>query len=181
MSYRRILQQADAHFRDVAAKMPEQLQCGRGCSFCCYGLFEIGLGDVATIGEAVRALAPAARKQLIARAERVMQEVEHPNIREIDSDEKEEFFERTSAIACPALNKNGECVIYENRPIVCRTFGLPIRDADEYIGDICELNFTESTPEQQFEAAWDLQLEDPVSPEDQFTIPEAIVLASRKR
>lgn len=159
--------------------MPQHLQCGKGCSFCCYGLFEIGSGDVAVIADAVRALPPARRKALIDRAARIVEQTKHPNIREVSADEKEEFFDRTSSIACPALSREGACTIYENRPIVCRTFGLPIRDDDEYIGDICDLNFAGATEEERFDAAWDLQLEDPVSPEDQFTIPEAILLAAR--
>lgn len=159
--------------------MPQHLQCGKGCSFCCYGLFEIGSGDVAVIADAVRALPAAKRKALIERAARIVAETKHPDIREISADEKEEFFDRTAAIGCPALDRDGACTIYENRPIVCRTFGLPIRDASEYIGDICDLNFNEATDDERFNAAWDLQNEDPVSPDDQYTIPEAILLAAR--
>jgi Fe-S-cluster containining protein len=177
--YRRILQKADEQFRHVVATQPQNLQCGGGCSFCCYGLFEISGADVSVLADALRSLAPPARKALLARAAKIMSETAHPDIRDIDAEEKDDFFDRTAAVACPALDSGGMCTIYEHRPLMCRTFGLPVRDADRYIGDICDLNFTEATEEQKVSAAWDLQNEDPVNPEDQFTIPEALLIASR--
>lgn len=44
-----------------------------------------------------------------------------------------------------------------------------------------ELNFTESTHRQRMSAAWDLRWEDILGVEDEFTIPEVIVLVSRLR
>jgi len=55
--------------------------------------------------------------------------------------------------ACAFLDGEGACRIYEDRPYVCRTQGLPLRWAaeDEAGGvverrDICELNVSESQP-----------------------------------
>jgi hypothetical protein len=50
-TYTRTLDRADNFFRSIAAVQPENLQCGKGCSLCCYGLFEIGSGDVPLIAE----------------------------------------------------------------------------------------------------------------------------------
>jgi Fe-S-cluster containining protein len=72
-------------------------------------------------------------------------------------------------------------MIYDSRPLVCRTFGLPLREGDRYIGDVCELNFNEATDGQKLESSWDLRWEDELGPEDEFTVPEAIVLAARLR
>lgn len=71
--------------------------------------------------------------------------------------------------------------MYENRPLVCRTFGLPLRNADDYIGDICELNFVDSPQSERDAAAWDLQWEDELGAEDEYTIPEVIVMVARMR
>jgi Fe-S-cluster containining protein len=176
VSYRDILRRADGFFGSVAASQPQNLQCGRGCSLCCYGLFEIGSGDVPVIAEGLARLHPSRRAAIIRKAAAV---ADHPNLRECSPEEKEEFFDRTSQLACPNLDATGACQIYDSRPLVCRTFGLPIRDAEQYIGDICELNFTEATQEEKESAAWDLQWEDELGPEDEFTIPEAILLAAR--
>jgi Fe-S-cluster containining protein len=179
MSYRRILQAADQHFAGVAETLGQHLQCGKGCSFCCYGLFEISSGDIAVIADGLRSLSPPRRAALLRKARKIVEATAHPNLREVSDEEKEAFFDRTASTPCPALNSRGECSIYEYRPIVCRTFGLPLREGDEYIGDICELNFTEATDEEKLDAAWDLLSEDVVSPEDQYSIPEAILLAGR--
>lgn len=177
--YRAVLDAADRHFDEVARTQPEQLACGRGCAFCCYGLFEIGKGDVDVIADGLRSMPPAKRSRIIARAQKIWEETQHPDIREISAEKKEEFFDRTEGVPCPALTSSGECSMYAHRPIVCRTFGLPIREGAEYIGDICELNFVEAPQEAKEAAAWDLQNEDPAGPEEQYTIPEAILIAAR--
>ena len=47
----------------------------------------------------------------------------------------------------------------------------PLRNGDRYIGDVCDLNFRESTQAENEAAAWDLQWEDVLGPEDEYTIP----------
>ncbi|HEX8254998.1 MAG TPA: YkgJ family cysteine cluster protein [Thermoanaerobaculia bacterium] len=57
---------------------------------------------------------------------------------------------------CAFLGNEGECRIYEVRPYVCRTQGLPLRwiddEAEVEYRDVCELNeavnVTELAPEQ---------------------------------
>ena len=61
MSYKAILARADGFFRSVMQAQPQNLQCGKGCSLCCYGLFEIGSGDVPLIAEGLEKLHPARR------------------------------------------------------------------------------------------------------------------------
>lgn len=180
-TYTRILDRADDFFRSVAESQPQNLQCGRGCSLCCYGLFEIGSGDVPLIAEGLEKLHPSRRKMIIRRSQEIVSSSKHPDLRNCAPEEKEAFFERTAATPCPNLNESGECLMYENRPLVCRTFGLPLRNADDYIGDICELNFTDAPQGDRESAAWDLQWEDALGAEDEYTIPEAIVLVARLR
>jgi Fe-S-cluster containining protein len=180
-TYTCILDRADAFFRTVAEAQPQNLQCGRGCSLCCYGLFEIGSGDVPLIAEGLSQLNPMRRKMIIRRAQEIVTSSQHPALRECSPAEKNDFFNRTASTACPNLNERGECLIYEHRPLVCRTFGLPLRDAESYIGDICELNFRESSQPDREAAAWDLQWEDALGAEDVYTIPEVIVLVARLR
>lgn len=179
--YKRILGDADEFFASVMREQPQNLRCGRGCSLCCHGLFEIGSGDVPVIAEGLEKLHRMRRKMIVRRAVAIVEESRHPNLRECSPAEKEEFFDRTASTPCPNLNESGECLIYESRPLVCRTFGLPLRNAEAYIGDVCELNFTDATNEEKLSAAWDLQREDELGPEDEFTIPEAIVLVARMK
>lgn len=179
MSYRDVLRDADRHFAEVVAAQPANLQCGRGCSFCCYGLFEIGTADVAVLADALRKAPPALRRALVARSRETIERTGHPDIRAIDRRAREAWFETVGEVACPALGEDGLCSIYEDRPMICRTFGLPIREGPTYIGDICELNFTTATEQEKNDAAWDIEQEDPVDDAEQYTIPEAILLADR--
>jgi len=179
--YRSILERADRHFATVLESQAKNLQCGAGCSLCCYGLFEIGSGDVPIIAEGLEKMHPARRKKVIRRSLEILESSGHPNLRECSGDEKEAFFERTAATGCPNLDEQGLCMMYEHRPLVCRTFGLPLTDGRKYIGDICELNFTQSTRAERTAAAWDLEWEDILGVEDEFTIPEAIVMVARMR
>ena len=181
MSYKDILDRADGFFRSVLQSQRENLQCGRGCSLCCYGLFEIGAADIPVLAEGLEQLHPMRRRKIIRRAAEIVATSCHPNIRESTPAEKDEFFGRTASIACPNLSESGKCMIYEHRPLVCRTFGLPLREGDRYLGDVCDLNFNEATDDQRLAAAWDLQWEDELDPEDEYTIPEAIVLVARMR
>jgi Fe-S-cluster containining protein len=180
-NYRNILDRADRHFAEVMRSQPQNLQCGAGCSLCCYGLFEIGSGDVPMIAEGLERLHPARRKKVIRRALEIVESSRHPDLRDCSPEEKEAFFERTRGTPCPNLDDAGLCMMYESRPLVCRTFGLPLREKRKYLGDVCELNFTEAPRKDQLAAAWDLSWEDVLGPEDEFTIPEVIVMVARMR
>ncbi len=179
--YRQILLDADEFFRRVAIEQPSQLSCGEGCSLCCHGLFEIGSGDVPIIAAGLEQLHPMRRRKIIRRSMEMLATYRQPDLRECSPEDKEAFFERTKSVGCPNLDDRGACMMYEHRPLVCRTFGLPLRDGDDYIGDICELNFNSADYDARMSAAWDLKLEDVLGQEDEFTIPEAIVLIARSR
>ena len=176
--YVSILDRADAHFAKVLAEQPAAMQCRQGCTGCCHGLFEIGTADVSMIQEAMRILDEPARERLKSRARAIFESTLHPTLRDCSPEEKEAFFERADEIPCPALDDAGACSIYEYRPIVCRTFGLPLREGRKYLGQECELNFIGVKKAVKESVAWDLEWEDVLGPEDEFTIPEAIILAT---
>lgn len=178
-SYLDLLRRADQHFREVLADQPQNLQCRRGCTLCCYGSFEISAADVPMIAEGLAHLEPAQRLRILERAETMIREARHPNLREATEREKKEFFNRSASIPCPALDDSGACSIYEYRPLVCRTFGVPLRDGRNFSGEVCELNFTAASDQEKLRAAWDLQWEDELGPEDEYTVAEAVVLVSR--
>ncbi len=177
-SYREILHRADTHFDQVRRRLGGHLECRLGCTGCCHGLFEIGSADVAMISEALRSLTPESRELLIARSRVILDTFDAPATRECDPAAKAALFERAIDVACPALSDDGSCRIYEHRPLVCRTFGLPVREGKSYLGQECELNFVDAIREEKEFAAWDLEWEDAVGVEDQFTVPEAILIAS---
>jgi Fe-S-cluster containining protein len=96
-----------------------QIQCRKGCSKCCSQIFNITLLDAWMISEHVKSLSPARRAVLQENANRYKQ-----------------------GEPCPALGNEGECTIYEARPVICRRFGMPIYDYKNPAKiHACELNF----------------------------------------
>lgn len=60
---------------------------------------------------------------------------------------QEENFHGQAASPCKFLVK-GNCSVYEARPVICRTQGLPLlfKNDDSFLFDSCPLNFTDSRP-----------------------------------
>lgn len=112
---------------DVAKQHRQHINCRRGCFLCCVPpetLFRIE-GEL--VRDAVGGLSEEQRERIRERVE--------------DS-------ERT---LCPLL-EDGACSIYESRPMICRTQGLPLaqQNGDEAFElDYCRLNFV--TVPQDFE------------------------------
>lgn len=101
-----LYEKLEAFFTAARARYGEQLTCKAGCSSCCERRFSVTTIEAEVIREGLAALAaasPARRGELARRASDV------------------------TASACPALDPDGRCAIYEARPAICRTHGLPIR------------------------------------------------------
>ncbi len=118
----------DQHFSAAIARNPSDMQCRAGCSRCChqrFGVFEV---------EAHRLRAALARlsRRDAALRERVRRQADDP----------------AAAQHC-ALLVDDRCAVYDERPLICRTHGLPTRVRDEH-GAIseqgCALNFTAAAP-----------------------------------
>jgi Fe-S-cluster containining protein len=93
----------DAFFTKGLADHRDEMECRAGCSDCCKRFSVTGV-EAERIEEVARALEPSLRTTIAERAQ---------------VDEQ----------ACPAL-VDGLCAIYEARPAICRTHGLPIRFVD---------------------------------------------------
>jgi hypothetical protein len=119
----------DAHFDAAVARTPEGFACRAGCDQCCqrFSVFEVEAAPIRRALAELEAKAPALRQQ----------------IREQGRD--------PHATAC-ALLVDGLCSVYAERPLICRSHGLPVAvpDPDEPDGallvDHCPLNFREVAP-----------------------------------
>jgi Fe-S-cluster containining protein len=117
----------DQHFASAVARTPEAFTCREGCAQCCgvrFGVFTV---------EADRVAASLARlaqddPQLRARVRAQADDPDHP--------------------AC-ALLVDGRCSVYDERPLICRSHGVPVQrvaDTGERVVEVCPLNFTERVP-----------------------------------
>lgn len=113
----------DAFFERVAERYPGALACGPGCADCCHRDLTVTSIEARRVFALVRALPPEQRRALRDRAD---------------------------APPCVALDADGRCAIYEARPLVCRSHGVPLRFVEpEASGkralpvlDVCPKNFT---------------------------------------
>jgi Fe-S-cluster containining protein len=138
-----------ADIDSLAARLTKRyrphLVCRAGCSGCCghdLSAFEV---EADTVRTALQAL-PAELRQRLAKQAREVQE----------RNAKGEL------VACPLL-VNNRCLIYEARPIICRTQGLPLlyraEDGNPEV-DYCPLNFTQPGAKQDLDANHLLQLDE---------------------
>ncbi len=103
----------EAHARRVELSHAEHFACRRGCSNCC---------------QTERTVTDVEFAALVAAFERQSQAT------------RSALAERTSTTPCPLLLDDA-CALYDSRPLICRTHGLPL--VMEGQPDVCPLNFTE--------------------------------------
>ena len=117
----------------------DKIQCRKGCSKCCSQIFRITQYDAWIISEHLKSLPEDRRNELKRNARNYIEKHKSDKnrltpLKAADTSE--------NGLPCPALGSEGECTIYEARPVICRRFGMPIYDYKNP-GNIhaCELNF----------------------------------------
>ena len=154
-----LLQILDQALTSAMQHSGPHLACRPGCAQCCHGVFEISALDAHRLRQGLAQATPeqAARIQARIAAARAHLSPFFPGNPETGvlgtSEEKIELFEEWAhADPCPILDPVTQtCDLYAARPILCRTFGPPIRndpDDPEAGLAICELCFTQATPEE---------------------------------
>lgn len=120
-NYRQLLARVDALCLEISNILQGQITCSEGCSSCCTSitLFPV---EAAALRAAMDLLpveeADSIRRHVAAHAE---------------------------GERCPLLSHH-RCLLYDARPIICRTHGLPVMFAEENEKkvDCCPLNLSES-------------------------------------
>ena len=116
--YRALLAKVDAFWERAVTTQPAGFRCADGCDDCCKQRLTVFPVEAAAIRAHLATLDPARRTALALATDRP----DH----------------------CVFL-LDGRCAIYEARPVICRTHGLPLR-VDGRL-DHCPLNFTDEAPE----------------------------------
>jgi Fe-S-cluster containining protein len=131
-------------FERAKASLLDTLPCCQGCSHCCVGLFSVTLLDRQEIQRGLQLLPMAHRKRVEAKAQEQVSQlrVAAPRLctnQFVDrwpDEEMDTLVERFDALPCPALDTDGCCSVYEYRPLVCRSMGLPM-DSDGVVSGAC--------------------------------------------
>jgi uncharacterized protein len=120
--FEELTRKVDGFFARVTVRHGTDMQCATGCSDCCHVRLTITAVEAAAIRAHVTAW-PGARRS---------------NLADIGPADR-----------CAALDPGGRCKIYEARPLVCRSHGLPIRmrRGSLPVVQACPHNFTHTTPD----------------------------------
>jgi Fe-S-cluster containining protein len=118
-NYRQLIARVDELCRAIAAQLGEQITCSPGCSSCCTSITVFPV-EAAALRETLNNL-PTPEADAI-----------HRHVSAHAAGER-----------CPLLSHH-HCLLYEARPIICRTHGLPIiyTTDNQRSSDCCPLNMT---------------------------------------
>ncbi len=148
---------ADAYHRGGA-----HLVCRPGCSQCCIGVFPIAQQDAARLREGLAILDqtdPERSQRIRNRVQASLTRLDPWFPGDLNTGNLAPDYEQTILFEefandepCPVLDPDhGTCDLYEHRPILCRTFGPPLRtpgDNGKLNLATCELCFTHATTEE---------------------------------
>jgi Fe-S-cluster containining protein len=133
-AYRQLAVRADELFARVRAQFPAEVVCSPGCSDCCHAVFDLSLVEAMALNRAFHArfgFGPE-RSAVLAeagRADRLAVRLKRGYYRRVRQGEPEERIMQDAArarIRCPLLGEEENCLLYENRPITCRLYGVPV-------------------------------------------------------
>jgi Fe-S-cluster containining protein len=145
----------DAALASTTERSGNWLACKPGCHQCCVGVFAISQFDAEQLREGL-ALADAIVAQRIrTRAEesraRLLEDFPGDPTTGLlftEPQHEEAFADFANDEPCPVLDPDtGTCDLYAFRPVQCRTFGPPVRDADDQL-TVCELCFVDAPAEE---------------------------------
>ncbi len=150
-----LVQIVDAALADAARRSGDWLVCRPGCSQCCVGVFTISALDAGRLRDGFDAVEPGVAARVRERVEASIGRLESwfPGDAATgilsDDEERVELFEEFAADeVCPVLDPaTGTCDLYAARPVLCRTFGPPVRNQDDGLA-VCELCFDGATEEE---------------------------------
>ena len=155
----------DAALADTTARSDAWLACKPGCHQCCVGVFPISQLDAEALraGLAAADAVTAYRIRVRAAAARERLSRDFPGdpatgLLFTQPHHEEDFDEFANDEPCPVLDPDtGTCDLYAFRPVQCRTFGPPVRDADDQL-TVCELCFVNAPAEEvarcEMDQAW---------------------------
>ncbi|MBK9306759.1 MAG: YkgJ family cysteine cluster protein [Nitrospira sp.] len=123
-------------FERANASFLDSLPCRQGCFSCCIGVFPVTILDRQEIQRGLASCASKDRKRMQDNAREQVNQlsvieprlVTSPFVDQWLDDEMDRLTTRFDSLPCPALEPDGRCGLYEFRPLVCRSMGIPSDD-----------------------------------------------------
>ncbi|MBI9073901.1 MAG: YkgJ family cysteine cluster protein [Desulfatibacillum sp.] len=150
--YEKVVEGVDKAFKTVAEAHSDCVKCKPGCSDCCYALFDLSLVEALYINHHFNRLFEGPEKErLLEKADRADRKIHVIKKEAYQATQKgRQTDEVLSKIAwervrCPLLDDDDKCIMYEQRPITCRLYGIPTAIGGK--GHTCgESGFEEGKP-----------------------------------
>ena len=154
----RLVQIVDTAVADAYQRGGHHLVCKPGCSQCCIGVFPIAHEDAARLREGMATLTQTDSERAARIRTRIAESLTRldpwfpgdltTGILNEDHEAAILFEEFANDEPCPVLDPlTGTCDLYEHRPILCRTFGPPMRTEENNLAT-CELCFIHASTEE---------------------------------
>lgn len=147
--YRALVEKVEAFTHAAFERRRADMQCAKGCSSCCEVSLTVSGVEAAEVKAGLAALPVADRMRVAQRA-----------ASERAASERADYESRPTR--CVMLESDGRCVVYEHRPLVCRTQGHALRYPEGFIPEHavrarmprgavthCPLNFTAAPPKAE--------------------------------
>ena len=143
--YEALVAEVDAVHDRVAAQFTDEVRCGKGCSDCCYALFDLTLVEALYLNARFGELFSGQDKdRVMVRADEADRQV-HRIKRDAFRATQEgvpasEIIKRMAQtrLRCPLLGEDDLCALYDMRPVTCRLYGIPTAIGGE--GHTCRLS-----------------------------------------
>jgi len=154
--YKLLLTEIDNWFSNCHKDFLDDIACGKGCSACCCGLFDITVLDAALLNSGFSGLDDEVKgsvRKKAAESLRAIQaywpEFNNPFILNYRPEEDREALMATdNDTPCALLDDEGRCLLYHYRPMTCRLHGLPLIDISGEVmeSEWCTKNFINNDP-----------------------------------
>lgn len=151
-----LLSEVDGWFQGCLEHHPDLIACRNGCSECCRGLFDITLLDAMFLKRGFDGLSEQCKAEITSAATRRLKALTQLNpafvepwlLNGIPEDDWDVLMPEEDETPCLLLSGQGECLLYDYRPMTCRLNGIPLIDVggEELFDEWCTLNFVETDP-----------------------------------
>jgi len=136
IKYEALVHMVDGVFERVKKEYPKEVFCRKKCSDCCYAIFDLTLIEALYLNDKFLKKFSGIEKnsliQIADKTDRVLVKMKRNAYKEVKNGADQlEIVAKMSQerVRCPLLGKDDLCVMYENRPITCRIYGIPTSTA----------------------------------------------------
>lgn len=143
--YENIARKADILFKTIQEKYQISVRCRIHCCDCCHAIFGVFPIEAAYINYHFNKMERKIRRDVLRQAEKAEAEMlkVKDRLQVFEDDPKMKVFGLgKQRVRCPLLQDSEECVLYEERPIICRIYGVPysVKDGKKEISFVCGIS-----------------------------------------